>query len=568
MKRVLILLSLVWIFSTTVAQICLGQSDEGVSKPQSVRILRNQPYPPHLTCSVVFNDTTGDGYLDAEEYGTIRLTLINTGQGKAFHVRAEVSPSSREALLFPSSVEVGDIGPSEKRIVILPLHATIEVKSELVTLDIHFKEDSGFEPSPVRVKFETRAFMPPELRIVEGLEINDANGTGKIEPGEIVQVTFRVQNVGQGIAKSVKGNVRLGENVFMAAESSPIFAIETLSPGEFKDITIAIYTNQRATEVPAFVTIDEKYGRYGILNYRLPLVVNKSIAGFNEIVVKGRDATGSKPAIAAAPGVDVDRNLPHGTARGPSAIAIIFGVEHYREIPSVTYAKRDASIFKEYCTTALGIMDDRNHIYLKTDEEVTKGEFDKVFDDFGWLAKRTNEESEVFVFFAGHGAPNVSDKTPYLIPYDGDVNYPLQTGYSLNRLYSQLQGLKAKSITVFLDACFTGLNREKTPLIADARPIMISVENPILTSPKLLSFTASSAQQISSAFPEKKHGLFTYFLLKGLRGDADENHDSKITAVELIHYLLRLVPETAGQMDREQTPQLNGVDSLRVIARY
>ena len=180
--------------------------------------------------------------------------------------------------------------------------------------------------------------------------------------------------------------------------------------------------------------------------------------------------------------------------------------------------------------------------------------------------KRVKSSSDIFVYFAGHGAPDIKKGEAYLIPYDGDPNYPSQTGYSINKIYEKLNTLGAKSTTVFLDACFSGANRESEMLLADARPIFIEVEESAVGDATV--FSASGGKEISSAWPEKKHGLFSYYLMKGMQGIADTNKDNKLTVEELGNYIKENVSETAGMLDREQTPELQTNAKNRVLVKY
>lgn len=92
--------------------------------------------------------------------------------------------------------------------------------------------------------------------------------------------------------------------------------------------------------------------------------------------------------------------------------------------------------------------------------------------------------------------------------------------------------------------------------------------DPVIQSDKLTVFSASSGTQISSGYPDKKHGLFTYFLLKGLRGEADANQDKTLTMAELESYLKDNVGKAAGLLDLEQIPQVRSRDKAKVIVRY
>jgi uncharacterized caspase-like protein len=162
--------------------------------------------------------------------------------------------------------------------------------------------------------------------------------------------------------------------------------------------------------------------------------------------------------------------------------------------------------------------------------------------------------TDLYVYFSGHGAPDVKTRTPYLLPADADASYPRETGYALNALYQQLARLKVRSVTVFLDACFTGATRSNGTLFAGARPIVISVEHPALLRDDFVVIAAAGGDEVASDYPAKRHGLFTYFALLGLRGGADADGDRAVTIAELERFLADRVPGAAAGMDREQTP--------------
>ena len=91
------------------------------------------------------------------------------------------------------------------------------------------------------------------------------------------------------------------------------------------------------------------------------------------------------------------------------------------------------------------------------------------------------------------------------------------------------------------------------------RPVVISVENPVLAGGKTVVLTASSGVQASNTYNSKSHGLLTYFLLKGLQGSADQDNDGKIDLSEAYTYLKPQVEIVARQeFNNEQTPQLLG----------
>jgi len=161
----------------------------------------------------------------------------------------------------------------------------------------------------------------------------------------------------------------------------------------------------------------------------------------------------------------------------------------------------------------------------------------------------------VFVYYGGHGAPDVNTNEAFLVPYDGDPAFLESTGYPLKRLYQSLSDLPVTQITVVMDSCFSGAGG-RSVIAKGTRPMLIKVDNPLLASPNMVVISAAGGNQISSAMPEKRHGLFTYYFLKGLQGSADINKDGSVDVEELFSYIRPNVETEARRMNAEQSPQL------------
>ena len=98
--------------------------------------------------------------------------------------------------------------------------------------------------------------------------------------------------------------------------------------------------------------------------------------------------------------------------------------------------------------------------------------------------------------------------------------------------------------------------------------MLITVEDPLMASQNMVVWSAAAGNQISTAFPEKRHGLFTYYFLKGLQGAADANKDGAVDVAELYAYLKPQVETAARRMQTEQSPQLMpGTDLLKERAK-
>ena len=266
--------------------------------------------------------------------------------------------------------------------------------------------------------------------------------------------------------------------------------------------------------------------------------------------------TSPRRPLISQPTSEVDQ-IPILTSRQskPKSHAVIIGVETYREnLPKADYAAHDAKIMAKYLIHTLGFPEE--NVVVLLNNRATRADFHKYLE--GWLPNRVEPNDSVFIYFSGHGAPNVKSGEAYMVPYDGDPLYIDKTGYPLQLLYDHMNRLPAKKVLVVLDSCFSGAGG-RSVIAKGMRPLILSVENPILTEGKTIVLGASTAEQVSNTYQKKNHGLLTYFFLKGLQGEGDQNGDGAIDLMELYTYLKPEVERTARrEYNNEQVPQLLG----------
>ncbi|MBU4583271.1 MAG: tetratricopeptide repeat protein [Proteobacteria bacterium] len=238
-----------------------------------------------------------------------------------------------------------------------------------------------------------------------------------------------------------------------------------------------------------------------------------------------------------------------------NAYAIVIGIEQYRQkLPKADFAVNDALTVTNYLSKVMGYPE--QNIITLTGEHAAKSDLEKYFEK--WLWNNVEKDSTVFVYFSGHGAPNPQTGDAYLVPYDGDPSFIEQTGYSLKRLYESLNKLPAKEIIVALDSCFSGAGG-RSVIAKGARPLVMNLQNSVVLSKNITVMSASSSEQISSTYDEKGHGLFTYFMLKGIKNEDVVKQDGSLAIGDLFSYLKPQVERIARkQYNNEQTPQLMG----------
>jgi len=238
-----------------------------------------------------------------------------------------------------------------------------------------------------------------------------------------------------------------------------------------------------------------------------------------------------------------------------NAYAIVIGIEEYRQnLPKAEFAANDAQIVTEYLTKVLGYPEE-NVITLLNDR-ASNVDLVKYFEK--WLANNVESNGSIFIYFSGHGAPDPKTGGAYIVPYDGDPSFIAETGYPLIRLYEALGRLPAKEIIVVLDSCFSGAGG-RSVIAKGARPLVMNISGNLALSKNVTVLSASSGEQISSTYDEKGHGLFTYFMLKGIKNEDVVRSDGSIKMDDLFGYIKPQVERIARkQYNNEQTPQLIG----------
>jgi hypothetical protein len=268
--------------------------------------------------------------------------------------------------------------------------------------------------------------------------------------------------------------------------------------------------------------------------------------------------------------IDIEKNIVKTDMYNPNAIAVVIGNRNYKkkDIPPVEFANRDANFVKEYLINTLGYREG-NIIYVN---DASQADFNSIFGtDKNHKGKLYNYvksgKSDVFVYYSGHGAPDPESKNGYFVPVDCDPSLVALNGYLLNTFYKNISKIDYKSLTVVIDACFSG-SSEGGMLLHDISPVFIKVENPVTAKENSAIFTSATGEQVSSWYPEKKHSLFTYYFLKALQGEADKNNDKQLTIGEIKDYIDDKVPYKARRLNnREQTPQAIG-NVNKVIVEY
>lgn len=256
-----------------------------------------------------------------------------------------------------------------------------------------------------------------------------------------------------------------------------------------------------------------------------------------------------KSNIAAIP--DVDKDIPVSRLSNTNLFALVIANENYQEAATVENALNDGEIFAEYCKKTLGIPATNVQLVKNATLNNIKREINRMRQ----IADAYKGDASFLIYYAGHGLPDEKTRDAYLMPVDG-FHSDISTCYSLAELYDAIANMPSKKTIVMLDACFSGATRDGDMIMA-ARGVALKPKTTI-PSGNTIVFSSASGDETAYPYSEKKHGLFTYFLLKNLKETKGET-----TLGELADYVQDNVMKKSIIINgKSQTPTANASQEL------
>ena len=588
LMKTLLPLAVLWLMGAIHAQ---AQSVTSESISFRLEDVTEMFMPPDLRMNIKFIDDNNNNILEAEESGYILLEISNRG-GKADNVKVTVTPADRSyGVDLEQSVINTYVDKNSSTEVHVPMTASLNVPTGFTKFNIVVSEPMGYDINAT-LELSTFEFQRAKLNL-NGVEISDSgvdtkpyngNPDNKLQNMDVVRATVLIQNIGDGEAKKIRytisskdPNIRL---LTMSGYAQSITGeVADMLVGQTNEISFRLSPNAHYTHkgefIPVYLTVMEDKGFGNITSQQIPIPFDAATVKPETVKVEG-----NKEMLMASLGTKVISNdarvtsetrykdimvAPLGQSIYQNAIAIVIGAEEYQDkaIAPAPYAARDAEVMSEYFRKSLSIKDVRTY----TDGQATRSELKRLFDpQRGSLVYSVVPgQTDLYVYYSGHGVPMTmpdGSKDVFLIPYDVGKDWISEDGYSLNKLYRELASLNAKSVTVILDACFSGSSRTsevyESQSIANQKFVIVDeteMEQPWLNNPSFRVFTSSRGDQTSQANDRTRSGRFTYYLAVGLQGDADKDGNGKIMMSELVEFVTSNVDkETSGQ----QTPQFNG----------
>jgi hypothetical protein len=504
--------------SFVLALPALAQS-EGISPSYSFSI-RKKVEPPLLSFvpgSVRFEDADGNSAINADEACALVFEVRNTGTGDGLNLKTKLTATgTTTALNLPAPQPLETVAKSATRSYRIPFRSGRGTADGRVSLTLEVEEPNGFNTDPVTLDLETRRFLVPNVHVVDHT-VFSTDGSPTLALKRPFKLQLLVQNTGQGAASEVRYALTIPTNVFMT-EGEATATLGTLQPGETRSVEFELVMNAKyeGRTLGLNVDLSESLKQYAT-PWTGTFTLDQALAG-ERLVVSSRPQE-TRDVTVASLRSDVDKDIPAGLPADARKYALIIGNEDYsryqpgleREV-NVDFAANDARSFAEYAERTLGVPKANITVLI----DATKGQMSQALAKHERLMEVEKGQAEIIFYYSGHGLPEESTNTPYLIPVDVNGMQPAN-GIALQEVYGRLTKHPVRKAIVVLDACFSGGARGQE-LVA-MKGVRVNAGVSTVPGP-LVVLASSSGTEASAVWRDKQHGYFTYFLLKELQGGA------------------------------------------------
>lgn len=360
-------------------------------------------------------------------------------------------------------------------------------------------------------------------------KVLDENSDLVFDGGERLRVHLDIVNGGTQTLSNVSASLT-GHEMLLAQFPATTLPVGRLEPGESKSLDFVATLPQtiQAQQVELKVTVVDGTTRTASPEQSLPVTLRSTGLVLGDV-----------DDVPAASGF-----------RQPHNYVISIGLSAYRDqgLPARKYASPDAKMMAAYFKSLGGVP--AANIRVLQDSKALRPDIEEALLD--WLPPRVTRDSTVIFYFAGQALVTQTGDT-FLIPYEGSLAATTRL-YSLKDLEAALTRLKVKQTLFIFDGSVLkqGADRQgKGP----APQWQVS-------NGSLIRLIGTTGMGKSFESDTLRHGIYTYYLLRGLRGEADSDRNGEVTIRELTLYVNdKVLPAARASFHQDQRPQV--IPSLR-----
>ena len=548
--------------------------------------------PPHLTLiEKFFVEQSDNQILDGKEDGLIVIKIVNDGRSPARELKPYLEPlnfSNTPSLIIDTVATIPVLGVGDSITINFPISAKLKIESGDRNFNIRINEYAGMDLDPELISFPTLAVVPPNL-VIADFAIDNEFGHHYIPKNETTTLTVRFQNLSIGKTDTAVLAFRRGEGFKNDLDEIKTFGL--VPGGAWFD-----YSFELLAKEDRFTIYFDTYDYFDVRKtIPIHLETLKHYKGkddlkavdiaINDFLSPGQKSKDHR-LLLDLPDANMNRDM----------IGVVIGNKNFwtEKIPGNQSSEEDVKIVRQYYNKLFGM---KNHQMVPSqfwlfENGVTINNFNEIFNpNLGFIRNKIESVVEysnldtidLMLYYSGEGTTIAGEKC--IIPYDADEN-KINSFFKIKDLYLMLKEINKidniGDIFVFMDVDFNNSGFKQNFKTADLdnpkkkkKKKKKKGEEPKLPFPMELippqgitTFYAANTTEKSYDHPDAKNGIFTYYMLKGLRGDAD-NGDKVITVGELHNYIRKNVLDTTKNLysSLPQTPQLFTENPDRVLLR-
>ena len=548
--------------------------------------------PPHLTLvEKFFVEQSDNQILDGKEDGLIVVKIVNDGRSPARELKPFLEPlnnSNTPSLIIDTVQTIPVLGVGDSITINFPISAKLKIESGERKFNIRIKEYAGMDLEPELISFPTLAVVPPNL-VISDFAIDNEFGNHYIPKNETTTLTVRFQNLSIGKTDTAVLAFRRGEGFENDPDEIKTFGL--VPGGAWFDFSFELLAKK-----DRFTVYFDTYDYFDVRNtIPMHLETLKHYKGKDDLEAIDVAIADFSPPAQKPKDHKLLINLPNANL-SREMIGVVIGNKQFwtEKIPGNNSSEEDVKIVRKYYNKLLGM---KNHQMIPSqfwlfENGVTINNFNEIFNpNLGFIKDKIQSVVEysnldtidLMLYYSGEGTTIAGDKC--IIPYDADKN-KIHSFFKIKDLYSMLNEINKidniGDIFVFMDVDFNNSafkqnlktaevgkkKKKKKKKKKNAEEDKPAFPSELIPPEGITTFYAANTTERSYDHPDANNGIFTYYMLKGLRGDAD-NGDKVITVGELHNYILKNVHETTKNLysSLPQTPQLFTENPDRVLLR-
>jgi WD40 repeat protein len=470
-------------------------------------------------------DDNTNGIIEGGEKASLIFTLNNSGKGAAFNLVAKITLETLiPEIKFEKEFIIGNLDAGKTKTVSIPLVVNSELQSGNGVFNITITEANGYNPSPLKLNFQTGGSSSYSYIMVLGQGYTSA--TGKAEIGAPITLKLKIKNITKGVAKNIKINFLLPDHVLATNKLSEV--IPSMTAGEEKEILLDFYADKNFILPEIKMGIDiEGVAFTNAKDILLKVKMNEKLPvneDYSNEVVATTTQLEQKPESEASPlyrgggdplkGLNVSK--PKEMVIG-NYYALIIGVDKYSGAwPVLVNAVNDAKALEKIMRTSYKC----EFIQTLYNEQATR---EAIIKKLEWLVENVKEKDNVIIYYSGHGEYKKELSKGYWVPVDATTASTAKY-ISNSDIQTYISGIKSKHTLLVSDACFSGdIFRGNTLTVPFEESEKYYKEVQSLSSRQAL--TSGGLEPVMDGGKDG-HSVFAYYLLKTLETNQGKYFDA------------------------------------------